>query len=126
MLREEARAFDESAKAAKRAADPISALVEDLNSSLTPSASRNAERAVMIELRRLNKDAASAEGQAALASARLRGRNRRRQQQIDLMDEARESARGARRHLHGASAWDAVKKHSTASRTPFSTSPPRR
>ena len=112
MLREEARAFDEAAKAAKRAADPISALIEDLQFELDTIGKSNAERAVMIELRRLNKDAASAEGQAALASARaFEEEASRRQQQIDLMDEARESARGIFTDIYnGASAWDAVKK----------------
>lgn len=112
MLREEARAFDEAARAAERASNPIRALLEDLQFELDTIGKSNSERAVMIELRRLNKDAASAEGQAALASARaFEQEAERRQAQIDLMDEMRESARGIFSDIaHGANAWDAVKK----------------
>lgn len=108
----EEQAFRKTTDEIKRQQDPLRLLIEDLQFELDTIGKSNAERAVMIELRRLNKDAASAEGQAALASARaFEEEASRRQQQIDLMDEARESARGIFTDIYnGASAWDAVKK----------------
>lgn len=108
----EEQAFRKAADEIKRQQDPLRLLIEDLQFELDTIGKSNAERAVMIELRRQNKDAASAEGQAALASARaFEQEAERRQGQIDLMDEARDSARGMFTDIYnGANAWDAVKE----------------
>ena len=95
-LNEEAKAFRQDAAAAERAADPIGALLSDMRDELDLIGKTNAERAVMIELRRQNIDAMSAEGQAAIEAAKTFEKEAEaKQRSIDLMDEFRSGASNA-------------------------------
>ncbi|KGQ19936.1 Phage tail length tape-measure protein 1 [Lysobacter dokdonensis DS-58] len=96
MLEEEAKAFEADMHAAERAADPIGALLSDMAAELDLIGKSNAERAVMVELRRQNIDAMSAEGQAALETARQFDEEAKaKQRSIDLMDDFRRGASDA-------------------------------
>lgn len=87
MLAEEARQFDAAARAAKRAADPIGALLEDMGAELDLIGRSRAEQVVMNELRREGISLQSAEAEAALAVARAYEQQAlEKQRVVDLMD----------------------------------------
>ena len=96
MLREEAKAYQADMAAAERAADPIGALLSDMREELDLIGLSNAQRDVMVALRHENIDAMSAEGQAALNTAKaFEEEAKAKQRSIELMDTFRSGAADA-------------------------------
>lgn len=87
MLAEEARVYGQAAREAKRAADPIGALLDDMRAQIDLIGRTSAEQAVMNELRRQGISLMGDEAQAALAVARAYEQQAMdKQRVIDLMD----------------------------------------
>lgn len=92
MLAEEARAYGQAADAARRAADPIGAMLDDMRAQIDLIGRTSAEQAVMNELRRQGISLMGDEAQAALAVARSYEQQAMdKQRVIDLMDGFRQS-----------------------------------
>lgn len=88
--------YEKTAQAIRDENVPFKLLLDDMAFELQLIGKSNAERAVMIEMRRLNKDATDAEAQAALRSVKaFEEEARSRQQAIDLMDDFRQGAEDA-------------------------------
>lgn len=96
MLAEEARVFGQAADAARRAADPIGALLDDMRAQIDLIGRTSAEQVVMNELRRQGISLMGDEAQAALAVARAYEQQAMdKQRAIDLMDGFRQSGADA-------------------------------
>ncbi len=96
MLAEETRRHQAQKKAIEDELTPFKLLLEDMKFELDMIGKSNAERAVMIELRRRNIDVMSAEAQEALATAQaFEVEAKAKQTSIDLMDQFRDSASNA-------------------------------
>lgn len=92
VLAEEARVYGMAAREARRAADPIGALLDDMRAQIDLIGRTSAEQVVMNELRRQGISLASAEAVANLEAARALGEMARRKAEIiDLMDGFRQS-----------------------------------
>lgn len=92
----ESRRHAEAKREIERQLDPMGELLDAMRFELELIGKSNAERAIMIELRRNNIDVMSAEAQNALAVAKsYEEEGVARQKQIDLMDEFRQSAEDA-------------------------------
>lgn len=96
----EAKRHQEVADSIKAAQDPMAALLADMKLELDLIGLSNAERAVMIELRRANIDVTTEEGKAVAEAALLTARAydeeaKAKQRSIDLMDEFRSGASNA-------------------------------
>lgn len=95
-LKLEAKRHEENVDAIKRQLDPLGELLQSFEFELEMIGKSNAERAVMIELRRANIDVMSKEGQAALIAAKAFESNAAsKQQAINLMDSFRDGASDA-------------------------------
>lgn len=96
MLAEESRVFGQAADAARRAADPIGALLDDMRAQIDLIGRTSAEQVVMNELRRQGISLMGDEAQAALAVARTYEQQAMdKQRVIDLMDGFRQSGADA-------------------------------
>lgn len=96
MLAEEARVYGQAAREAKRAADPIGALLDDMRAQIDLIGRTSAEQAVMNELRRQGISLMGDEAQAALAVARAYEQQAMdKQRVIDLMDGFRKAGADA-------------------------------
>jgi len=96
MLAEEARVYGQAADAARRAADPIGALLDDMRAQIDLIGRTSAEQAVMNELRRQGISLMGDEAQAALAVARAYEQQAMdKQRVIDLMDGFRKAGADA-------------------------------
>jgi phage-related minor tail protein len=92
----EARAHEKNVQAIKAELDPLGTLLDDMQFELDTIGKSNAERAVMIELRRNHIDVMSQEAQAALATASaFDAEAKAKQTSIDLMDDFRRGASSA-------------------------------
>lgn len=95
-LRLEEERHKANVKAIEAQLDPMSQLLDDMKFELDMIGKSNAERAVMIELRRQNKDAMSDEGQAAIETAKMFEKEAEaKQRSIALMDDFRRGASDA-------------------------------
>jgi hypothetical protein len=95
-LEAEAKAHEKNVQAIQAELNPLGALLDDMQFELQMIGKSNAERAVMIELRRSHIDVMSQEAQAALANANAMDSEAKAQQtSIDLMDDFRRGASNA-------------------------------
>ena len=95
-LEAEAKAHQKNVEAIQAELNPLGALLDDMQFELQMIGKSNAERAVMIELRRNHIDVMSREAQAALATANaFDAEAKAKQTSIDLMDDFRRGASDA-------------------------------
>lgn len=89
---------------------PAQKMLEDMQFEITLIGKTRDEQELLNAARYLGAEAATAQGQAALAAVELRqGIENDADQQIERMDALRDSARGLFGHIaRGANAWDAV------------------
>jgi len=89
-LKEEARSYNEATIAAKRAADPLGTLLQDMQTDINLMGMSNNQRAIANELMREGISLYSREGQAALAQAQvLQHLGDERAKNIQFMDSFR-------------------------------------